>query len=367
MLSVPWSKPVPRRRQGQWRWQPRGSCAGAVGLVAVAVCGLALTPVTPIAWVWANRGAGALGRSCGASVVPRHAEAVRDDDDGDAGGGRLKGPAGLPLPRGPLCPFQSEFFETSAMTDYADNLAGKQQRIMFLMNKFETSVQSGQRMDGEEGLELARELRAANEMWLSSNFRMRNSEDFQALEFYKMTEAKMIREGLSMEMLEALMKWQPDMMDALFAGRSPPPPPPGLDQAKMQAVGTKMSSLLGSASTPPPRTTPFSIEAMESDVVRAELEKLTHDHENLIGFGQGYRGFDPLGKQAFLEQIALIEDRWKVFMGRFQLLGALNPEFVRESEAFLRSGGLTVDNFNDLMDDTHRLMREDADREGLLR
>jgi len=253
------------------------------------------------------------------------------------------------------------------MTDYADNLAGKQQRIMFLMNKFETSVQSGQRMDGEEGLELARELRAANEMWLSSNFRMRNSEDFQALEFYKMTEAKMIREGLSMEMLEALMKWQPDMMDALFAGRSPPPPPPGLDQAKMQAVGTKMSSLLGSASTPPPRTTPFSIEAMESDVVRAELEKLTHDHENLIGFGQGYRGFDPLGKQAFLEQIALIEDRWKVFMGRFQLLGALNPEFVRESEAFLRSGGLTVDNFNDLMDDTHRLMREDADREGLLR
>ena len=34
--------------------------------------------------------------------------------------------------------------------------------------------------------------------------------------------------GLSMDMLEALVRWNPLVMDAMLQGRPPPPPPAGL-------------------------------------------------------------------------------------------------------------------------------------------
>eukprot|EP00439_Symbiodinium_sp_Y106_P081025 s643_g19.t3 len=128
-------------------------------------------------------------------------------------------------------------------------------------------------------------MRESNDMWLATNFRLRRADDFQALETFALTEVRMQEGGLSMD------------------------------------------------------------AALESTVVQDELEALTRDHE---GFGGKYRDFDPLGKQAYLDQVQGIpsirlQERWRVFIGRFQLLGELNPDYVAESERYLQSVGMTID------------------------
>jgi len=58
--------------------------------------------------------------------------------------------------------------------------------------------------------------------------------------------------------------------------------------------------------------TPFSGEeaAFESEVVRAEYEKLCRDHAALIKMGESYGSYDPLGKLAFLDALEAVEERW---------------------------------------------------------
>mmetsp|Transcript_84584 Transcript_84584/g.205170 ORF Transcript_84584/g.205170 Transcript_84584/m.205170 type:complete len:173 (-) Transcript_84584:39-557(-) len=172
-----------------------------------------------------------------------------------------------------------------------------------------------------------------------------------------------------MELIEALMVWQPQQMEAMFEKRPPPPMPPGLDLAQVQRISQKMPSIMNALSPAQGvRSTPLGDgSALESDLVREECQAVMRDHQQIILFGKGYRSFDPRGKEAFLKQLETIQERWRILMTRFQLMGQLNPDFVSEYEAYLKSIGLTIVEFNELLEATHELMRQEAAQEGLQR
>eukprot|EP00913_Durusdinium_trenchii_P014210 g13336.t1 len=57
--------------------------------------------------------------------------------------------------------------------------------------------------------------------------------------------------------------------------------------------------------------------ALESQLVQDELSKLTADHENLIRLGVNFRQFDPRGKEAFLDQLEMIQEPDTGALARF--------------------------------------------------
>ncbi|CAK0839848.1 unnamed protein product [Prorocentrum cordatum] len=105
--------------------------------------------------------------------------------------------------------------------------------------------------------------------------------------------------------------------------------------------------------------------AMQSEVVKAELDLLVKDHKALVKMGETYGSFDPAGKAIFLDQVEAVESRWEVFISRFQLMGELNPDYVQQANSFLESSGLSVAGFRQLLREAHTAMRQDAEREAL--
>lgn len=279
--------------------------------------------------------------------------------------GAVPAPGGVPLPIGPLSPCHSDFWAQQAFDGYADSMEAKQKSITNLMMK----MQMGTRLEPGEAAQLCSDMREANDMWLTSNMRMRYAEDFQAAEFFKVGEAMLLRDGVSMDAIEALMRWQPLQMEAQFNGRPPPPLPPGVDRTALQRASQK-ASVMGTLTSAPQVSAPVFAEdssVYDSPVVKDEYEALMRDHQQLISFGSGYRSFDPMGKEAFLDQLALVEDRWRVFFGRAQLMGSVNPLYVEQCGDYFRRFGSSADEFGRLLEEAHSLMRADAAREGLQR
>jgi hypothetical protein len=62
----------------------------------------------------------------------------------------------------------------------------------------------------------------------------------------------------------------------------------------------------------------------------------------------------------YLDEMEDIEQRWDVFYSRFKLMGAMNPEFVKQCKAFLEFRGLTEDEYRDLHKEVHQKMRNEA-------
>ena len=108
---------------------------------------------------------------------------------------------------------------------------------------------------------------------------------------------------------------------------------------------------------------PFDSSAFSSDIVKEEYEALRREHRQLIKMGEGYGTFDPLGKLAFLDQVEKIEERWDIFFGRLGLIGALNPDYRKQSSDFLESMGLTAAQLRKLLKNGHDQMRKDAEAE----
>jgi len=97
--------------------------------------------------------------------------------------------------------------------------------------------------------------------------------------------------------------------------------------------------------------------------VREEYEKLCRDHAGIIKLGEGFGGFDPLGKLAFLDALEAVEARWDVFFSRFALMGALNQEFVQQMNGALRAMGMSAADFREVLSEAHALMRKEAEVE----
>merc|ERR1711924_18027 len=101
----------------------------------------------------------------------------------------------------------------------------------------------------------------------------------------------------------------------------------------------------------------------ESDVVRKEYAKLYRDHAGIITMGERYGTFDPLGKLAFLDALEAVEERWDIFFARFSLLGAVNPDFLEQTQGFFGSMGMSTSDFREVLREAHDIMRRDAEAE----
>ncbi len=283
------------------------------------------------------------------------------------------GGSGYVTPIGPFCPFRSEATAKDGPLGMAmDGLTNERMpKFATEMARLQLELASGGQPDVERVRVVAGELHEAEGEWQTMLMRMRLADDFQSRETFKMTEAWAERRGENLEMIGVLMRWEADCMLAFASGQPPLPPPPGVDlsklvehQAAQEAGGG--GSVFGQMSAAQAVTSvPFTGDepAFDSAVVREEYEALCRDHAKLIEFGQKYGTFDPLGKVAFIDAVEAVEARWDVFFSRFSLLGALNPTFKEQTDAFLGSMGMSNELFREALGEAHALMRADAEKE----
>jgi len=240
------------------------------------------------------------------------------------------------------------------------------------MGRIQLDMQVGETPDPDRLRLVSDGINSAVDNWENLLTRLRSSADFQTREYAKLTEAHLAEHGQTTAEIAGTMRWQSQCMGAMANGTPPPMPPPGLDIMKMMEEAKSYES---SGKTPPSMsamsaaekitTTPFKGDepAFDSDTVREEYEAICRDHNSLINMGGSYANFDAMGKLAFLDQIDAIEERWDIFFARFSLLGQLNQEFVKQCNAFLSGMGLDEQQFRALLKSTHKLMREEAERE----
>ena len=155
-------------------------------------------------------------------------------------------------------------------------------------------------------------------------------------------------------------------MRAMALNAPPPMPPADLDlqQLMSRTAGDKPPPSMTRMSAAEQITSnPFDKSALKTKTIRKEYEQLCSEHMNLIELGDRYSTFDPTGKIAFIDEIEKIENRWDVFFTRFSLMGALNPDFSRQCEAFLMSMNLSAGEYRTLLKRAHELMRHDAEEE----
>ena len=278
--------------------------------------------------------------------------------------------AGYVTPIGPFCVFRS-----SACADGSPLAAGMTGLSTVDMPKFaaemarlQLTMQSGGEPDLARVRELADDLSRAEGEWKMCLTRMRLASDFQALEYFQMTQAYLERKGQTMDQMMLSMRWQADNMRAFASGMPPQPPPPGLNLEELmrsQQDAGQANPMAQVAAAQSVDCTPFTGNeaAFQSEMVQEEYAKLCKDHASTIKLGESYGSFDPVGKLAFLDAIEAIEARWDVFFARFALLDALNPSFKEQVDAFLQTMGMDEDTFRQVLGEAHAIMRRDAERE----
>ena len=297
-------------------------------------------------------------------TAPKRARSSGAIMSSDAGGG----PQYI-TPVGPFCPFRSEATKLDGAVDSGmGSLASKSQSFMADMARLQLDSQMGTEPDPAKVEAVANEVAAALEEWELLMARLRLSTDFQSREYFKLTEAHLSGQGQSLQAIGLAMRWQVDAMRAFAKGQMPPMPPAGLDLEAMsrqqeQGGGGGMAGALGGP--PAIDTTPFdgSESAFESPVVKEEYEALCREHAALVSLGASYGSYDALGKLAFLDALDAVEGRWDIFFTRFSLVGALNADFKRQSDAFLQSMGLSPQSFRALLGKAHQMMRDEAEAE----
>ena len=237
------------------------------------------------------------------------------------------------------------------------------------MARIELTLSSGGEPDRDQMRALADDLYKAGDAWKTVLTRMQLAGDFQSREYFKITQAMCERSGETLESTSVMMRWQADNMKAFANGLTPIPPPPGLNLDKLmqqQQDPTHTNPLAKMQSAQRIDSTPFTGDepAFESEVVQSEYKALCQAHAATIKLGEAYGTFDPLGKLAYIDALEAIEERWDVFYSRFALMGALNPTFKQQVDAFLSSmGGIDAPTFRLLLREAHQIMRQDAEDE----
>ena len=273
-------------------------------------------------------------------------------------------------PVGPFCPFHSTASlemeprveqMQQATPDFAAELSRIQQEMMM-----------GQTPDADRLRKLADDIDVAVDQWEGLLTRLRITPDFQTKEYAKLTDAHLKAHGVSPQAIASMMRWQSGCMRSLADNTPPPMPPPDLDLEALvndarknrgSEKEDKTPSISAMQAAEKITASPFDPEEFESEPIKQEYKQLIMDHSNLIEFGSKYDDFDPLGKLSFLDQIEAIEERWDAFFFRFKLMNSLNKEFIEQCEQFLASMKLTEGEYRELLKESHRLMRLDAERE----
>jgi hypothetical protein len=231
----------------------------------------------------------------------------------------------------------------------------------------------GQTPDADRLREVADYMDVLVDQWEGIMIQSQSSVDFQTKEYAKLFEAHVKQQGLfSPPTFTSMMRWQAGCIRSLADNTPPPMPPDDLDlDALVSEVrkyegsdkDSKVPSITEMQAAKQVTASPFDPEEFKSDIIKQEYEKLVMDHSNLIKLGSKYDDFDPNAKISFLDQIETIGERWDAFFFRFELMNSLNKEFIEQCRQFLASMKLTEEEFRELLKETHRLMRLEAERE----
>lgn len=356
-----------RRSDSTSRWR-RGcrqrplSCGAVVASAAAAVVGINVTGAACWNFATARSWQAALFRAPRSSREPLRGvprAALSDEAEEDDFFVPPSAPVAI-TPIGPFCPIRSGASSLHTVTGRnMGELADETPVFATEMARIQLEAQMGKEPDREQVRKLAGKMDDAFEKWKLMMAKLQNSDDFQSREYYKLTEVHLARSGQSVEKVGVMVKYQVECMKAFAANLPPPRPPAGLD---LEALGRNGKP--PSLSTPVIQAEPFKMEDMLGNrVVQEEYDALIRDHGSLINLGEQYGSFDPLGKAAFLDQVASIESRWDVFFGRFSLMGLLNPQYKEESEAYLEAMGLGAGEFRKILKECHETMRRDAEAE----
>jgi len=279
-------------------------------------------------------------------------------------------------PVGPFCPFRSS--AAIEIEPRMESLSSATPQFATEMARLQLEVQMGQSPDPDRLRKVADALDSAVEDWENLVTRLRLSQDFQTREYAKLTQAHLSNHNETIEGVAAMVRWQAGCMRAMADDTQPPMPPPGLDLTKIMEQAEKAQqggdggasdgqpsppSLAAITAAEKITAVPFNGDepAFDSPTVKDEYERLCRDHMQLIEFGGKFDGFDPLGKMYYLDEIEKIQDRWDVFFARFKLMGALNQEYVRQCEAFLASMNMDEEGYRKLLQQSHDMMREEAE------
>lgn len=280
-------------------------------------------------------------------------------------------------PVGPFCPFRS-----SAAIEVEPNMEGLNQvgpDVATDLTRIQLDIQMGVIPDSDRLLKVATNIEMAVQQWETLLCRLQLSNDFQTREYGKLTQAHLESSETSVQSVASMMRWQASCMRSMAQNTPPPLPPPDVDLTKMMEQAQRQQQQGGTTTDNPPAppsltamiaaekitSTPFTGKeaAFDSPTVKEEYEQLCRDHMYLIEFGGKYDEFDPTGKLLYLDEIEKIQERWDVFFSRFQLLGILNDQYIRQCNAFLSSMNMTEEQYKQLLKRCHDMMREDADAE----
>lgn len=107
---------------------------------------------------------------------------------------------------------------------------------------------------------------------------------------------------------------------------------------------------------------PFTREDLESqsEVVKDEYAALLEEHEYLIRCGADFGSFCAKDKLEFLDELEDVEERWDIVFARFNLMQALNPEYIRQSKAFLSELDWNGTSYRELHRACRQRMRDEA-------
>lgn len=266
-------------------------------------------------------------------------------------------------PIGPFCPIKSAFCrEGSPVSLEMSKIAGVGQDLAMKMARIQLSAQMGQQVDVSSFRELADQLDAAVQSWKVSQDLMRSNLDFQTVEFHLMTSCHVERSGFSMDEMYEQLLWQVQAMRATADGRPPPPKPPGGLRQSVFNSGFKWAQSPPLISAEPFRN--GGSEVFGSELIQDEYESIFKEHRNLIQLGERFGAFDPRGRLSFIDALEAVEARWDVFFSRISLMDAINPQFVEQTEEYIRAMGLegTAD-LRALLKEAHDRMREQARKE----
>lgn len=279
----------------------------------------------------------------------------------------------VPTPIGPLSPFRSSAVATDTALDQAmfDLVNKKMPAFANDFGRLQLDMQMGNEIDRDRMLKLAEDLSEAELKWRGVMTQMRLATDFQAREYFKLTEAWMARKGENIESMGIMMRWQADNMRAFANNAMPVPPPPGVDLAKLMqqqqdAAASGQQGVMQMVNTAQAvDSAPFtgSEKSFESELVNQEFIALCKDHQELINLGEGYGDFDGIGQITFLLQLKDIHSRWDTFFARFALLGEINPVFEKQTTDWLKAMGMTASVLREVLTEAHDSMRKEAEKD----
>lgn len=156
-------------------------------------------------------------------------------------------------PIGPFCPFRSRVCSDGGLLEEGmASLSSKAPSFMTELTRLQLEMQAGTEVDPDRVRKVASEMQAAQSEWEQLLARMGMTDDFQAREYKKMTQAHLRKSGLSLESIGAMVRWQADCMLAYADKRPPPFPPAGVDLYQMaqqaQKSGSSPMMAMGAAS-----------------------------------------------------------------------------------------------------------------------